>query len=408
MPRYYADLHVHLGWARGGPVKVSASPRLTFENVVAECRYRKGIEIIGIVDCQARGVLAEIIKMHNEGEVREQEGGGLRYGGVLTVILGAEVETVESNGRAAHFISYLPDLDAMSRFSSWLARHVTNPFLSSQRSDLRAAELLEKTVELGGVLVPAHAFTPHKGLFGSVVDCLGEAFPPAAWDHLFALELGLSADTRLALRVPGADRFTFLSNSDAHSLASIGREYNLIEAEGPTFRELVDVLRGRKGRVVANYGLDPRLGKYHRSRCLECGTVAEGSPPVLSCLSCGSDRVVVGVLDRVEYLHHLGCREKGPVRGGAPHSRGLAPDPRPPYHYQVPLAFVPGVGPRTVDKLIKTFGSEMAVLHETSCADLETVVGSSVARMIVAAREGRLGIAPGGGGYYGRVQRPRA
>ncbi|MMZ71598.1 hypothetical protein D1872_350640 [compost metagenome] len=45
----------------------------------------------------------------------------------------------------------------------------------------------------------------------------------------------------------------------------------------------------------------------------------------------------------------------------------------------------------------------MNVLHRTSEEELAQVVGSHLAGMIVAAREGRLELDSGGGGTYGKV-----
>ena len=65
--------------------------------------------------------------------------------------------------------------------------------------------------------------------------------------------------------------YTFLSNSDAHSLGKIAREYQAIEMLEPTFSELEKALRNENGRrILANYGLDPLLGKYHQTVCEKC------------------------------------------------------------------------------------------------------------------------------------------
>jgi PHP family Zn ribbon phosphoesterase len=68
----------------------------------------------------------------------------------------------------------------------------------------------------------------------------------------------------------------------------------------------------------------------------------------------------------------------------------------------VPLQFLPKLGPVTLGKLLNRFGTEMAVLHEVSAAELAEVVGRRLAQLIVAAREGALPLRAGGGGYYGR------
>ncbi|HWQ30356.1 MAG TPA: TIGR00375 family protein, partial [Negativicutes bacterium] len=139
----------------------------------------------------------------------------------------------------------------------------------------------------------------------------------------------------------------------------------------------------------ANYGLDPRLGKYHRSFCTGCDTLIHGEPPVLSCPVSKRHHVVVGVRDRIEEI----------TDRAVPDLAGHGA-----YHYQVPLEFLPGVGPRTIDRLIEHFGNEMNVLHKASPEELKEVVKENIADRIILAREGRIGIDAGGGGIYGRVE----
>lgn len=81
----------------------------------------------------------------------------------------------------------------------------------------------------------------------------------------------------------------------------------------------------------------------------------------------------------------------------------LVSEHRPPYHYQVPLEFIPGLGKVKLRMLIEAFGSEMAILHRVSELDLASIVGNELAGLIVRARNGELGLSAGGGGTYGRV-----
>jgi len=78
------------------------------------------------------------------------------------------------------------------------------------------------------------------------------------------------------------------------------------------------------------------------------------------------------------------------------------PAHRPPYRYQVPLQFLPKVGPVTLNRLLNRFGSEMAVLHFADTREIAQTVGTQIARLIAAAREGSLMFQPGGGGHYGK------
>ncbi|MCA9793205.1 MAG: TIGR00375 family protein [Candidatus Eremiobacteraeota bacterium] len=392
MQPYYVDLHVHIGQnGRGKAVKITASRKLTFEAVIRECLERKGIDVVGIIDCACTGVLEDLRKLIDRGELMELPEGGLRHRDRVTVIAGAEVEAVEDDGGVSHHLCYFPYLRNLAEFSRVMTRYITNMELSSQRCGLPARELHAVVQNTGGVLIPAHAFTPHKSVYGNACDRLQELFGEG-FSELAGLELGLSSDINLADRIQELEGLTFLSNSDAHSLGRIGREYNLIKMEAPNFRELMLALRREGGRsVVANYGMNPNLGRYHRSFCHHCELPMTGPAPVLECPHCGQSRreFVRGVVDRVTQI--------------ADYAEPHHPEHRPPYHYQVPLSFVPGLGSRGLNLLIRHLGSEMAVLHEASRARLAALVGWQLADKILAARQGRLDFSAGGGGHYGKV-----
>jgi uncharacterized protein (TIGR00375 family) len=386
----HADLHVHIGKSSGGrAVKITAAHDLTFENIAIECAERKGIDLVGVVDCASPPVIADIEALLDRGEMIPVDGGGLRFRDRVTVILGAEFETRELQGGMSHHVSYFPTLETLKAFSDEMGRHVTNRELSSQACGLPARELLAVCRACGGEFVPAHAFTPHKSVYGSAARRGAELFGDD-WEQVRAIELGLSADSFLADRIAELADRTFVTNSDAHSLPRIGREYNIVEVEAGTFEELLRALRREDGRaVVANFGLDPRLGKYHRTCCEDCHWIARGEPPLERCEQCGSANVTRGVLDRIV---QIGDWPK-------PH----APTHRPHYQYQVPLQFVPGVGPVAYRRLINRFGSEMAVLHQADQQSLGETVGAKVAQRIVQAREGTLPLQAGGGGRYGKA-----
>ncbi len=131
------------------------------------------------------------------------------------------------------------------------------------------------------------------------------------------------------------------------------------------------------------FGLDPKLGKYHRTYCDNCNNTIETKEPVTICPKCGSDKVTFGVFDRIELI-----KDKNKTK---------SPESRPPYIYQVPLGFIPGVGPKVVEKLLNKFGTEMTILHKLSKDDIEAVVGEKIANKIEEARTGHAKIEVGGG-----------
>ncbi|WP_136606266.1 endonuclease Q family protein [Paenibacillus dokdonensis] len=385
---YYADLHIHIGRTTSGQaVKISGSKDLSFANIAKEAAGRKGIDLIGIIDCHSPEVQKDIMDCLYAGDMSELEGGGISYQGT-TILLGSEIEIFEEGKGAAHLLAYFPDLSVMQHFTAWMTKHMKNVNLSSQRIYVPARKLQEEIYARGGIMIPAHVFTPHKGIYGNVTPRMSEVLD---LDMISGVELGLSSDSEMAGLISELDRFTFVTNSDAHSLGKIGREYNRIKLAEPSFNELVLALGNKEGRrVTANFGLNPRLGKYHRTYCLSCSRILDQNEAVTgACPHCGGLKKVQGVLDRILDI--------------ADRKESWSPASRPAYHYQVPLEFIPGLGKVTMKKLLDRFGTEMSILHRTDEAELAEVVGGSMAKQIVMARNGSLSLTSGGGGTYGRV-----
>lgn len=385
---YFADLHIHIGRTeQGAPVKISGSRNLTFENIAKEAQGRKGIGLVGIIDCHSPGVQEDIESSLEKGEMKELEDGGISYKGT-TILLGTELEIREPGMGPAHILVYFPFLEMMKSFTGWLEQRMKNVSLSSQRVYAPARDLQTEVYDRGGMVIPAHIFTPHRSIYGSCAPRLDQVLNP---ELISAVELGLSADSEMAGLISELDRYTILTNSDAHSLGKIGREYNELILQRPSYREFEKALKREGGRKVAgNFGLNPRLGKYHRTYCGGCNFIInEAEHSVERCPYCGSTKLVRGVLDRI---HSIGDRKET-----------MIPSHRPPYHYQVPLEFIPGLGPAKLNLLLEAFGTEMNILHRVSQLELVEVVGEELAALICEARSGSLSLSPGGGGTYGKV-----
>ena len=394
MYEIFADLHVHIGRSENGkPIKITAARSLNFANIAKECAQKKGIHVVGIIDCASPYVIEDIEKFLKTGDAYELEDGGIIYKDKVCILLGSEVETSEKgrNGKkgSAHNICFFPHLKDIKGFSNELSHHLKNITLSTQRSDLSGYDLIDIVEKYHGILIPAHIFTPHKSYYGNCTDRLQSIFKEK-YDKIFAVELGLSSDTYLADMISELENKTFVTNSDAHSLPKIAREYNKMQVEDISFKEIVKALKNEQGRkVIANYGLDPKLGKYHRTYCDDCEKAIETKEPVEVCPYCGGKNVTFGVFDRIELISDK--------------QESKSPENRPPYVYQIPLGFIPGVGGKTITKLLDTFDTEMNILHKLSKDDIEAVVGEKIADTIEKARNGECKVQAGGGGNYGKV-----
>ncbi|MEQ8201720.1 MAG: endonuclease Q family protein [Syntrophomonadaceae bacterium] len=384
----FADLHIHIGRAGGRPVKITAARSLTLRSIIFEDAPRKGLDIVGVVDAGSPLVTTEIEDMLQVGDLRQLDRGGFLSRNGILLITGSEVETREG----VHALAYLPDLESLYKWQRFLVPHIRNMSLSTQKMDLPMADIIGQCVSLEGIFCLAHAFTPHKGAYGAWTDRLFKELGPVTED-IKVIELGLSSDSCLADTLAETRRFQYLSNSDAHSAANIAREYNRLAMAERNFTELRLALWGIQGRrITANYGLHPRMGKYHRSYCPSCGRIAVEPPPVTRCPACGNGRLVMGVYDRIVMIQDTPCHRH--------------PPDRPPYHYRIPLKDLPGIGPVTYHRLLEAFANEIGIMEMVPVEDIRRTAGERPAAAIQAMRSGSLVITDGGGGYYGRVSIP--
>lgn len=388
MLKIYADLHIHIGASQGQAVKITAARTLTLEQVLFRDAPALGLHMAAVVDAACSGVCGEIEALLAQGRLAEVPGGGLLAENQVMLIPASEFETREG----AHFLAYLPDMAAIHAWQRFLHPRVSNTRLSTQKARAGIAEALSACSDAGGIFCPAHAFTPHKGFYGAVAPRLDAVLGSRA-DEVRVVELGLSADTRLAAMISETDSMSFISNSDAHSSKNVGREFNLLTVGGISFAELRQALQGENGREIsANFGFNPLLGKYHRTSCLDCGCINDESQAASACFSCGSSRVVMGVYDRIL---NIADRESGGGCGRKPH--------RPPYHYRVPLHELPGIGPRALQVMLGEYRA-LEIMESVPLDAIQALAGARAAAAIGMLRSGRYQIQPGGGGRYGRIK----
>ncbi|USS40608.1 TIGR00375 family protein [Thermococcus aggregans] len=380
-----ADLHIHSHYSKAVS-KLMAFP------ILADNAKLKGLGIVGTGDILNPHWEKELLKAAKKVDEGTYEIKGVRF------LLTAEVE----DNKRVHHLLIFPSLSAVREMREALKPY-SKDIESEGRShvNLSAAEIADLANDMDVLIGPAHAFTPWTSLYKGY-NSLKEAYGDA---KIHFLELGLSADSYMADRIKAHHKLTYLSNSDAHSPMPhrLGREFNRFEIQEATFEEVRKTILKRGGRkIVLNAGLDPRLGKYHLTACSKCYTkykLEDARRLNWRCEVCGGI-IKKGVHDRILELADTDERPKD----------------RPPYLHLAPLAEIismvigKGVETKAVksiwERLLREFGSEIAVLVDVPVKNIAELVGEEVAKAVWAFRKEKLIVIPGGGGKYGEIKLP--
>jgi PHP family Zn ribbon phosphoesterase len=115
--------------------------------------------------------------------------------------------------------------------------------------------------------------TPWFGIFGSKsgFDSIEECFEDYS-KYIYALETGLSADQPMLWRIPDCRQRTLISNSDAHSLAHIGREANVFDLESLSYSAIIEAIKSKDPqKFLYTIEFFPQEGKYHYDGHRTCG-----------------------------------------------------------------------------------------------------------------------------------------
>jgi uncharacterized protein (TIGR00375 family) len=405
---YVADLHIH------SPYAYATSKALTLENLCAWAGL-KGIDLLASADFTHPAWFRELQ------EKLTPDGGGLYQmaGGPagISFILGTEVSCVyQQDGRLrrVHLLLFAPSLEVVDRLNRRLSRHGNlnedgRPTLGLSARDLTALAL---DTHPECIVVPAHAWTPWYGVYGSksgfdrLDQCFGDMMPAVT-----AIETGLSSDPAMNWPVAELADKTILSFSDAHSLPKLGREVTVFGGE-PSYPGFARALSGN--RVAYTVEFYPEEGKYHYDGHRKCGVVRSPQETLREGLNCPVCRrpLTLGVLHRTGLLGDGDARfatgEDGFVR---------SPQGRPPFIRLIPLQEIisdvigVGVNSKRVQevylKLVRELAGELRVLMECPPEELEAAAGEELAQAIVLARRGQVQIEPGYDGVFGRISLPK-
>ncbi|MFH1722932.1 MAG: TIGR00375 family protein [Candidatus Altiarchaeota archaeon] len=388
MNEFNVDFHIH-GKFSGGTSPSMEIPR------IAQFAELKGLDVVATSDCLHSGWLA-----HIKGTLSEVSEGLYKAENADTKFI---IQTeIEGAGRVHHII-LLPSIDAAVKLRKRFEPH--SPNLDSDgrpNVNLSGEKIVEEVYSVGGIVGPAHAFTPYVAIykaFHSIDECYGRQS-----ENIHFVELGLSADTDYADRIEELQDKTFMTNSDCHSPQPhrLGREFNRLALKELSFPEIVKAIKREDGRhFTLNVGLNPAEGKYHLTACNRCFQryqLKDAESLKMKCPECRG-RIKLGVSDRIQ--SKLASWESP-----------RHPEHRPPYIHILPLAEIISLslGIRTItskriqekwQQFIDEYKTEINVLLDAPPEDLKKTDGK-IGSLIERFRRGTIPYVAGGGGQYGR------
>lgn len=411
---YLADLHVHSHFSR-------ATSRACTLPEYWRAAQLKGISVLGTGDITHPGwlqALERTLRPAPNGlwqlapdQVRQHvQTVPARCRAPVYFMLSGEVNCVYRAGHRSRRIHHLLYVSALDRARSLQDR--LRPFGRLEADGrptlkLDSRDLLDILLDTDdrAALVPAHAWTPWYSLLGSKsgFDSLEACFRDLT-PQVHAIETGLSADPAMLHRAAFLRPLCFISSSDAHSPAKVGREATALRG-APSLQGIESLLRGDRTQGPA-YTIEwhPALGKYYwdgHRKCDVAWAPATSARHHFTCPVCHR-AITRGVLSRVLEL------------SGGSDSNARDQPPLPPVRYTVPLTELVakvlqrGPGTKAVQacctQMVAHLGPELDILHHRPRAVLEAAAGTAVTAAILAARTGDLALNPGFDGRYGDFQ----
>jgi len=326
--------------------------------------------------------------------------------GLQRFLLTAEISTIfRRDGKCykTHSIIFAPSFDVAEKISSKLATIGNVAYDGRPTLGLDVVDLLKIVMDISPdcMLIPAHIWTPHFGLLGaksgfdSFQECFGEYS-----QYIYAFEKGLSSSFAMNAQVSALDRFTILSNSDAHSVENLGREANVFDTE-LSYGAIAHAIKNKKsGGLVAGIEFFPEMGKYYGSGHRACGVYATAEEMTINqkCSVCHKN-LTIGVAHRVTQLADRTVEQAEnfiqshyriiPLQKIIAQSLGV----------QVASVKVQ----KMYNKLLADVGNEFYILLDAELAEVARSSTAEIAQSINSVRERQVILKPGYDGVYGTI-----
>ena len=388
-----ADLQIHSRFSR------ATSSSLNLSNLEKYAKL-KGLNLLGTGDFTHPKWLAEL-----KNELKEDGSGVLTSKSGFHFVLQGEISNIytqDGKARRIHTLLLARNFEIVEQINAALLKKGRLDYDGRPIFGFSCIELVEMMKEIDDCIeiIPAHAWTPWYGIFGSMsgFDSVEECFKEKS-RHIYAIETGLSSDPAMNWRLSKLDKYTLLSSSDAHSFWPwrLGREANVFDI-GWSYDDLLQAIRKRKN-FVETIEMWPHEGKYHFTGHRACNIVLSPKESLKLndvCPVCRK-KLTVGVAERVEEL--------------ADRPEDFVPEHAVPFKNLIPLSEViagtigHAVSSKQVwqeyHKLINAFGNEFNVVLNAEEKEIEKITPKKIAENIIRNRNQKIPFKPGYDGVYG-------
>ncbi len=385
-----------------------------YPSAINRVAKEKGIAVVGTGDFTHPKYLAELQEELEPAEdglfVCRDDTDGTRF--MLTAEV-ANIFTQGGKGRRIHTVIFASSIESAKEIQKRLARlgNITSDGRPMLGFPVKKLVRLVMDISSDCLVIPAHVWTPWFSVFGSKsgFDSIEECFEEES-EHIYALETGLSSDPVMNRRLSALDKYTLISNSDAHSPAKIGRESNIFSCP-MTYHDIIKAIKNPKDGLNGTIEFFPEEGKYHYDGHRDCGVLL--SPDQTRklngiCPVCHRP-LTLGVAYRVEELADRTKKTAEAILSQENTDTKIRP-----YINLVPLqeiiaeAMQAGEGSSRVRKeyqrLVQMAKNEMNILLWKSEDEIRSFVPEPILTGIRHMRAGQADIRPGYDGVYGEVK----
>ncbi len=389
-------MQIHSKYAR------ATSKNLSLANLEKYARM-KGLDLLGVGDFQHPLHRKEI-----DAELKEDDKGILWSKTGFPFLWQTEVSLMFSQGgkrRAVHLLVFAPNTEIANRITAYLGSKGRLDYDGRPIFGITCRNLVNNLKEIDEMIeiIPAHAFTPWFGLYGSDsgFDSLKECFEDMS-EKIYAIESGMSADPSMIWRLK--EKVNIVSFSDAHSFWPwrLGREATIFEIKELSYKNIMRAVRIGEG-LISTIETPPEYGKYHWDGHRNCNfscSPLETKKLGGKCPICGK-QLTIGVENRIDLI----AKEK----------EGYKPKDAKIFYKLLPLHEIISFKLESsltskkcwelYNELINKFENEFRILLDISKEELiKNKVDEKLIELIVLSREGKLYVKPGFDGEYGIIQ----